>query len=149
MNSIEFSGNSQEFRRRTRRRMVSELLALMLVTICFLSKWPAGLPTWISACAFALVGGGFLIDILHYRSGAALAESFVIQFDSDALAFTDLKGTRSVPYADMKILATQKQDGNIVGVTLQTFPGISVHLRGLNDMNGLYERLSERLGSSQ
>jgi hypothetical protein len=149
MNSVEFRGNSEDFRRRTLRRMVAELLLLILAAFVFLSKWPADLPIWVTVSAFTLAGGGFLIDILHYRGGRALAESFVIQFCSDSLAFTDLKGTRTVRYQDMKILGTRKHVGEIVEITLQTFPGINVNLRGLNDMNRLYERLSEQLDNSR
>jgi hypothetical protein len=145
LDSKEFKGNSVEFRRRTHRRMLAELLVVVSAAFLYFAKWPADLPRWIVPGAIALAAGGLLIDLLHYRRGRAFADSFVIQALPDALSFSDLNGTRTIPYRDMEILRTQKRDGEIVEITLQVFPRINVKLRGLQDMNELYERLVHHL----
>jgi hypothetical protein len=147
LDSKEFKGNSDEFRRRTHRRMLAELMVLVSAALSYFVKWPAVLPRWMVLGAVALAAGGLLIDLLHYRRGRALADSFVIQALPDSLSFSDLNGTRTIPYRDMAILTTQKRDGEIIEITLKVFPKISVKLRGLQDMNALCERLVDHLKS--
>lgn len=141
----EFKGNSDEFRRRSHRRMLAELLVLISAVLSYFVMWPATIPRQIVLGVVALSAGGLLLDVLHYRRSKALADSFVIQVLPDSLAFSDLNGTRTVLYRNMEILNTQKREGKIIEITLQVFPRISVKLRRLQDMNELYEKLVHHL----
>jgi hypothetical protein len=142
---IEFRGSSDEFRHRSHRRMLGELLVLLSAALLYFFKWPANLPRWMVLGTIVLAAGGLIIDAFYYRRGKALADSLVIKDLPDSLLFSDLNGTRTLPYRDMAILTTQTRNGEIIEIILQVFPGISIKLRGLHDMNEFYGRLVQHL----
>ncbi len=141
-----FRSISDDFGRRTRRRVIIEVSVLVLLTGFFWSGWSRDFPHWLEASVLMIFVAYILLGIAYYPKAKAIAQEFSIHLMNDGLGFPDQGDIKQIPYSDLTISKVTKKDDEVVEIRIKTRFGQSIKLQRLENMNELYEGLAARLG---
>jgi hypothetical protein len=141
-----FRSTGDEFRNRTHQRLFVEALFLGVAIFLSVTNWLEQVPRWIALTIAAVIAAILVFDLVYYRRGKVIAESFSIELLPDALAFSHERNRGTVPYKDIKISGVKKRDGKVIEITLLTAFRQSIKLRDLDGMQELHDSLVGHLG---
>ena len=144
----EFKSNSGDFIRRTRRGVIIEVSALVLLSGYFWSDWSRILPDWLEVSVLVIFAAYILFGLAYYPKAKSIAQQFSIHLMDDALGFPNQGGMKQIPYRDLTISKVTKKNGEVVEIRLKTTFGQSITLQGLENMKDLYEGITAHVGHS-
>jgi hypothetical protein len=137
----EFKTKNGEFERRTRRRVLYEILILALIAIYFGSPWSSRIPSWFEWSVVVLFSSYIAFGLLLYRKSKAIAQSLAIVLREDGLTFFDGSTNRHLAYSDLRISKIKRNSGDITEVWLETSWRQTIKLKGFQNMRELHDRL--------
>ena len=143
-----FSSDINDFKYRTRRRLVVKLVIVTGVAVFLLSPWSVAIPEWIDVVVLALALSSLLFELIFFKKAKRLSETFSISLGDDFLVFSYNSESRSISYRDLKILKVIKKKDRIEEVLLKTRFGQTIRLRGMRNMDLLYGELENKMRNS-
>jgi hypothetical protein len=145
---IEFKTNDNQFGRRTRYRIMSELLVLLTIAVCIYFGSFTGSLAWIAWSALGIVAAYILIGLASYPRVRAFAANFSIILLDDGVTFGPGVDNGLVLYENLNISRVIRRNGQVDEIWLRTKFGQRIKLRDLENMPGLYDRLARRVKST-
>ena len=136
-----FKSNSSEFYRKTRTRVIFEVLVFCLLAVFFFTDQTVWLPELLKWTILIVVAAYILLGLAFYPKAKSFSQSFVVSLKDDALCFTKGDGPGRIPYSDLIITDVKKKSDEITTISLRTNIGQKIDLRGLENMQGLYKGL--------
>ncbi len=144
----EFLSNSDDFRSRTLRRVILELAFLVVLVIFCLSALSDLFPVSLKVAAVALTSTYIAYGVFFYPKAKRLASEFRIQVHEKSLAFPDQGKMKHIPFSQLQIDRVIRDNDDVAEIKLITSFGQRIGLRGLEDMQGLYTALEEKVSTS-
>lgn len=144
----EFQSNSNDFIRRTRRRVIVEVSVLVLLAGYFWSDWSGSWPNWLEVSVLVLFTAYILFGLAYYPKAKSIAKKFSVRLMDEALGFPSQGDMKQIPYRDLTISKVTKKNGEVVAIRLKTTFGQSITLQGLENMKELYEGITAHVGHS-
>ena len=145
---IEFKTNDTQFGRRTRYRLMSELLVLLTIAVCIYFGSFAGTLAWLAWSALGIVAAYILIGLASYPRARAFAAHFSIILLDDGVTFGPGVDNGLVLYENLNISRVIRRNGQVNEIWLRTKIGQRIKLRDLGNMPGLYDSLTRRVNST-
>jgi hypothetical protein len=145
---IEFKSNGNQFGRRTRHRVMTELLVLLTIAVCIYFGSFAGTLAWIAWSALGIVAAYILIGLAAYPRARAFAGNFSIILLDDGVTFGPGVDNGLVLYESLYISRVIRRNGQVDEIWMRTKFGQRIKLRDLENMPGLYDNLTQRIKSA-
>jgi hypothetical protein len=142
-----FKAKHGEFERRARRRVLYEILVLILTASYFASSGSSRIPTWVEWTVIALIVSYIAGGLLMHRRAKAIAENFFISLSADGLVFFDGTAQRQLDYRYLRISKVKKDNDEVTEIWLRTPFRQTIKLRDLENMSELHEQLVSYLAN--
>lgn len=141
----EYKTDINHFYRRTRQRVITESLIYGSLWCVYAFEWMPYIPDWAYMSIFTVFGAYIMYGIIYYPKAKAIAQRFSIKISDRALVFSDFSGVRQIPYSDFEINKIDKCKDRVCRIHIKTSFNQSIVLQGLENMDTLYQELSEHV----
>ena len=135
--------DSSEFSSRTKRRVIFELVAILVLGVFFWSPFSSNWPMYIEVSVLVVLISYIVAGIFGYTRAKAIANNFSICVTDNALGFPGNGSMKYLPFGDLSISKVDKLKDEVIAIHLETCFGQSIAIRGLENMNELCHELEE------
>ncbi|MCW8929405.1 MAG: hypothetical protein OQL19_04090 [Gammaproteobacteria bacterium] len=138
---LKFKTNKAFFKSEAKRQRVYGITIFLLLAFYFESEWSSGLSIWFEGLVLVIILIYIVLELIGFEEVDFVINNYSISLLDNVIRFPE----EDIQYSELAIFKIKKKNEKVIEIHLKRNNGDIIKLRGLENMNKLFENIDNLL----